>query len=210
MQRVLILVFLFGIFVLPGKSQDRDREVHVVQLSGIILGADSISAIPGVHVYVPRYGRGTTTNGYGYFSMPALIGDSIVISAVGYEKLSYIVPSNEGESITKVFELEVDTIFLDNVDILPYPTEEAFKEAILALRLPDENKRLRESLDGEFIAYMMMHTPYDGTMNARYYFDQQMYYQMNQHGNIANPFLNPFNWAKFIQSIKDGDFRRRN
>ncbi len=197
MRLVLAVVLCFG--TLAAFSQQTPR---VVQLSGIVLGEDTTNAVPGVHVYVPKYGRGTTTNTYGYFSMPALVGDSVVISAVGYQKQSYIVPANEGDNITEVFQLEVDTLFLDNVDIRPYPTEEAFKEAILALRLPDETKKLRESLDGEFIAYMMQNTPYDGSLNARYFLDQQLYQQNNRFGNIANPFLNPFNWARFIESLK--------
>ncbi len=64
MSRVLIFLFFLGYLVLPGHGQGIDSEVRVVQLSGIILGEDSTNAIPGVHVYVPRYGRGTTSNGY--------------------------------------------------------------------------------------------------------------------------------------------------
>jgi len=201
-----ILVFTFiGTNISIGQISSR-----VVQLSGIVISEDdSTNALPGVHVYVPKYGRGTTTNAYGYFSMPALVGDSVVISAVGFRKMSYLVPGDEGDNITEIFELEVDTIYLENVDILPFPTEEAFKEAILALRLPDDTKKLRESLDGEYIAYMIMNTPYDGSLNARYFFDQQFYYQTHQYGNIANPFLNPLNWAKFIKSLKDGDFKKK-
>lgn len=210
--KIIYTVIIALIFVLVGNfsygQTDGKQQKKVVQLSGIVLGEDSTKTIPGVHVYVPKFGRGTTTNAYGYFSMPALVGDSVVISAVGFQKMSYIVPGNEGENITEVFELEVDTIFLENVDILPYPTEEAFKEAVLALKLPDETKKLRESLDGEYMTYMMLNTPPDGYMNARWFFDQQLYYQTHRHGNIANPFLNPFNWAKFIQSIKNGDFKK--
>ena len=50
----------------------------MVQLSGLVLGEDSTSALPGVNVYVPTIGRGTVTNQYGYFSMPVLPGDSVL------------------------------------------------------------------------------------------------------------------------------------
>ena len=57
----------------------------VIQFTGVIFANDSASVVPGVHVYVPKGGRGTTTNPYGFFSMPVLEGDSIIVSAIGFE-----------------------------------------------------------------------------------------------------------------------------
>ena len=64
----------------------RKQKKRVIQLSGVVLEEDSVSGVPvpGVHIYVPKAGRGTTTNGMGFFSMPVLEGDEIIISAVGY------------------------------------------------------------------------------------------------------------------------------
>ncbi len=207
LYHLFIIIALLGtISITSSFGQDKGE---VVQLSGVVLGEDSITAIQGVHIYVPKYGRGTSTNPYGYFSMPALVGDSIVISVVGYKNQNYSVPGGQGESITKVFQMEVDTLYLENVDILPFPTEAAFKEAILALKLPDESEKLSESLNGEFMAYMMANTPYDGSINARYFLQQQFYHQTHRYGNIANPFLNPLNWVNFIKSIKNGDYKKK-
>jgi len=209
MKRVgFLLVFLASIISLNLRAQDtRDRKI--VQLSGIVIGEDSTETLPGVHVYVPASGRGIVTNAYGYFSLPVLMGDSVTVSAIGYHKFHYVVPYDEGESITEVFHLEVDTIYLENVDIFPYPTEEAFKKAILAMKLPDEIKELRESLNGEYLAYMMKNAPMDPSVTARYYLDQQLYYQINRYGMITNPFLNPFNWARFIQDLKSGKYKKK-
>ncbi|CAA9281260.1 MAG: hypothetical protein AVDCRST_MAG95-3325, partial [uncultured Adhaeribacter sp.] len=55
----------------------------VVQFSGIVASGDSLYGVPGVTVYVPKAGRGTATNEYGYFSMPVLAGDSVVVRALG-------------------------------------------------------------------------------------------------------------------------------
>ncbi len=207
LYQLFIITALLGTTTITS-SIGQDKGV-VVQLSGVVLGEDSITAIQGVHIYVPRYGRGTTTNPYGYFSMPALVGDSVVISVVGYKNQNYNVPSGQGESITKVFQMEVDTLYLENVDILPFPTEEAFKEAILALQLPDETEKLNQSLSGEFMAYMVANTPYGGSINARYFLQQQFYHQTHRYGTIANPFLNPLNWLNFINSIKNGDYKKK-
>lgn len=208
MSRIGFLVII-SVFLISFCAQAQDKQMRIVQLSGMVLGADSAEAIPGAHVWNPKSGRGTTTNAYGYFSMPALTGDSIIISAVGFHKLHFTVPHDQGDDITKVFQLEVDTIFLENVDILPYPTEEAFKQAVLAMKLPDEIKELKESLNGEYLAYMMKNTPMDPSVSARYYLDQQLYYQINRYGMISNPFLNPFNWARFIQDLKSGKYKKK-
>ena len=57
----------------------------------------------------------------------------VVISAVGYEKQHFIIPGNQGDSYAVLVEMVVDTTVLSTVEIFPYPTEELFKEAILAL-----------------------------------------------------------------------------
>ena len=41
----------------------------IIQLSGVVVGEDSISGVGGVHIYVPAAGRGTTSNPYGYFEL---------------------------------------------------------------------------------------------------------------------------------------------
>jgi hypothetical protein len=90
------LVFIASLIILvigvisPGNAQQKKR---VIQLSGVVLEEDSVSGgpVPGVHIYVPKAGRGTTTNGMGFFSMPVLEGDEITISAVGYDRQSVTV-----------------------------------------------------------------------------------------------------------------------
>lgn len=187
---------------------------RVLQFSGVVVGEDSTSGVPGVNIYVPKAGRGTTTNRYGYFSMPALVGDSIVISAVGYKKQHYIVPGDQGESITVVVELLMDTTYLPTLEIFPYPTEEMFKEAILALRLPDRIDENSKNLGEDVLAKMFREMPMDGSMNHSYYMKQRFNristQYMSKDPRYNNPLFNPLNWAKFIKSIKRGDFRRKN
>lgn len=182
----------------------------VVQFSGVVMGEDTLG-IPGVHIYVPVAGRGTTTNQYGYFSMPALVGDSVIISAIGYHKQYYIVPKDRGESVTIGLQLEVDTTMLPLVEIFPYPTEAAFKEAILSLQLPDVYDKESPNMGEDVLARMLRDMPMDGSSNHRYFMEQQFFQMHNRHSDprYNNPLLNPFNWAKFIKSIKDGDLKKK-
>lgn len=182
-----------------GFAQSKKR---VIQLSGIILSEDSVSGLPGVHIYVPKAGRGTTSNRTGYFSMPVLEGDSVVISSVGYVRRSYIVPKSVSEYITIVVEMVQDITYLKEVEIMPFPTEEVFKEAVLALNIPMDNGVDPKALNAELLALMLKTTPMDGAANYRYYMDQYPGSVNDRFQPRVNPFLNPFNWARFFRDLK--------
>lgn len=197
----LIVSILVGVMVLSSDEAQAQSRKRVIQLSGIVMGSDSASFVPGVHVYVPKAGRGTTTNEVGFFSMPVLVGDSIVISAVGYHRQHYIVPPTANEYQTIIITMVEDVTFLKEVEIVPFPTEEVFKEAVLALNVPmdaiDE-----KNLNAELLALMLKTTPPDGPQNARYSLDQWANAQNSKYQPVTNPLLNPFNWAKFFNSLK--------
>ena len=180
-------------------SQKKEQE-SIVQFSGIVTGENQ-AQLPGVHIYVPKSGRGTTSNIYGYFSMAVLVGDSMVFSSVGYEKYSLVIPGGN-ERVNVLVNMIVDTTYLENVDIMPFLSEENFKLAILALELPDVDEEIYSRLDGAALAMMIQNAPYDAAMNARYYLKQPIYYQQDKFMPRSNPLLNPFAWAQFFKSLK--------
>ncbi len=185
---------------------------QIIQFSGVVVEEDSTSTgLFGVHVYVPKVGRGTVTNQYGYFSMPVLEGDSVVISAVGFQKQHFIIPGDQGDSFTVLVELATDTTVLSTVEIFPYPTEELFKEAILALNLPVDDRSQEDNLGEEVLARMAQSMPMDASMNYKYYMNQQFYQLHNRYSQqrFSNPLLSPVNWARFIKSLRDGDMKKK-
>tara|TARA_B100001769_G_C22051125_1_gene565028 strand:- start:628 stop:1272 length:645 start_codon:yes stop_codon:yes gene_type:complete len=183
----------------------------IIQLSGVVVGQDSISGVGGVHVYVPKAGRGTTSNPYGYFAMPVLAEDSIIVSAIGYQKQSFIMPGDKGVSVTLFIELKPDTTVLPELEIFPYPTEELFKKAVLAVELPNRRdlENLDKSLDKDLLRRMYNNEPMSANMNYKYFMDQQMMATSTKYQLPSNPLLNPFAWVKFIKAIKRGDFKRK-
>lgn len=185
-------------------------ESSIIQLSGLVLGEDSTAALAGANVYVPTAGRGTSTNLYGYFSLPVLAGDSVVVSSVGYKKQYFLVPEKQNKSLTIVVELKTDTTYLPGVAVFPFPTEEIFKEAVLALRLPDQGQydNMYENLNKDLLARMFEVMPMDGSMNHRWFMDQQFNQLRYGSGPRPIPLLNPFAWGEFIKSLKRGDFKR--
>ena len=176
-----------------------------------MVGQDSTSGVPGVHIYAPEAGRGTTSNPYGYFSMPVLEGDSLIISAVSYERKHFVIPEGKSENYTVVIELTRDTTYLPELQVFPYPTEELFKEAILALELPNQNdlNNLKRNLDEQLLRKMFANTAMGPNANHAYFMQQQQNAWNNRFQPTSIPLLNPFAWAQFIKSVKRGDLKRK-
>ncbi len=192
------VAFLVIVSVASVQAQNKKR---IIQLSGIV--SDSVQVLPGVHIYVPKAGRGTPTNHSGFFSMPVLEGDSIVITSVGYKRQHYIVPRNAPDFLTVLVEMVSDVTYLKEVQIMPFPTEEVFKEAILALNIPlNEGSYDKRNLNAELMALMLRTTPMDGAGNYKYYMDQWSTSAQDKFQPRTNPFLNPFNWARFVRDMK--------
>ena len=212
MKIYYVIIIFAGVLLIGMQNQAQAQgKSTVVQLSGLVLGEDSTSALMGVNVYVPAAGRGTATNQYGYFSLPVLPGDSIVFSTVGYKRQYYIVPQQQRESSTIIVELPIDTTYLPAITVFPFPSEEVFKEAVLALNLSDNDQyaNMRDNLNEDLLARMFAAMPMDGSMNHRYFMNQQFYQMNNGVGPRPNPLLNPFAWGEFIKSIKRGDFKKK-
>ncbi|HAS60022.1 MAG TPA: membrane receptor RagA [Algoriphagus sp.] len=204
---LLFVGFLFSF----SSVHAQERERKVIQLSGVILNADSTDAVPGVNVYVPKKGRGTSSGRFGYFSMPVLEGDSIVFSFIGLKRQTFKVPDNvENDRISLILTMEVDEIALAEVEVMPYPTEDEFKKAVLAMNVVDPMSISRANMSPEMLLRWAESMPASGNENFRYF--QQGVMQQNQdiYGPRPLRLLDPFAWAQFIRSIKRGDLKSRN
>ncbi|NJN28161.1 MAG: carboxypeptidase-like regulatory domain-containing protein [Cyclobacteriaceae bacterium] len=184
--------------------QAQQEKPDVVQFSGVVSSPDTLMGIMGAHVYVPKGGRGTTTNYYGYFSFPVLEGDSVVVSVVGYRKKSVKIPFQDDDSFTMIIPLEEDTTYLPELEVLLFPTEEIFKDAVLAYRLPNQGdiNNMDANLNPALLAEIYRNMPMDGSMNHRFFMQQQTEYLHDGYGPRYNPLLNPFAWAQFFKSLK--------
>ena len=134
--------------------------------------------------------------------MPTLVGDSIVISHVGYQRQSTIVPDYHSDFMTIVVEMVEDVTYLKEVTIMPFPTEEVFKQAVLALNVPFDNGIDPRQMNAELMALMLKSTPMDGAANYKYYMNQYASSITERFQPRTNPLLNPFNWARFFRDLK--------
>ncbi|MEQ8472769.1 MAG: carboxypeptidase-like regulatory domain-containing protein [Marinoscillum sp.] len=203
---VLTLLTCAGICFGQDKSAGTENSRQIIQFTGVIFTPDSSSVIPGVHVYVPAAGRGTTTNPYGFFSLPVQEGDSVVFSAVGFKRQFFIVPEHrKSSSLKMIFTMREDVTFLSEVEVFPYPTEEMFKAAVLAL--DDPNQRYYDNMDAwlgsGYMSTAAANLPSNPGDNYRYFLQQQAQANRNNYQAPANNYLNPFAWARFIKSLKE-------
>ncbi|MEQ9306869.1 MAG: carboxypeptidase-like regulatory domain-containing protein [Marinoscillum sp.] len=205
-----LIIILLSIWSLLVFGQDTTTSAEgtkkIIQFTGVIFTPDSSSVIPGVHVYVPVAGRGTTTNPYGFFSLPVKAGDSVIFSAVGFKRKFFIVPEpKKSSSLKLIFTLEEDVTFLSEVEVFPYPTEEMFKAAVLAL--DDPNQRYYDNMNAwmnsGYMSSAYANLPANPGDNYRYFLQQQAQAQRNNYAAPANNYLNPFAWARFIKSLKE-------
>jgi hypothetical protein len=208
-KNYLLLAILTLVCWLSFNPDAKAQQKRVIQLSGVVLDT-ARGPLPGVHVYIPKAGRGVTTNGVGFFSLPVLVGDSVVISSVGYKRRHYIVEPSDKEFVTVVVPMVEDVTYLQEIVITPYPTEEVFKEAVLALNLPTDKPIDEKNLNAELLALMLKTTPMDGPLNQRYALNQWATSQSDKFMPVTNPFLNPFNWVKFFNGLKkDKDKKKK-
>ncbi len=198
-----ILLTIFSYFSSPA-SLNAQGEQQVIIFSGLLVQGDSAYGVPNAHIYIPKVGRGTISDAWGSFRMPVLAGDTIEISSVGYRTKRLIIPPNiKNKSYSILINLEEEAVYLPEVIVFPYATPEEFKEAVLAVELPeDQSEILRKNLNSNKIRAMASTLPMSGNMSHRHFMNQQISAIANKNSATSIPLLNPFAWYKFIQSLK--------
>ncbi|WP_460550432.1 carboxypeptidase-like regulatory domain-containing protein [Hymenobacter daeguensis] len=208
---------LLGGLLLASPAAHAQGKRKIVQFTGIVATGDSLLGVPGATIYVPKAGRGTTSNAYGYFSMAVLAGDSIVIRSLGYANQTIVIPKDfQRLSYSVIVTLKEDATVLPEVRVFPYTTERDFKKAFLALRLPTERgSAAADNLNQELMNKIFRTQPMGAVANFRqtmsnqqYDYDRKMGMAPNQYSN--NPLLNPFSWLQLIQQVKKGEFKKKN
>ena len=103
-----------------------------------------------------------------------------------------------------------DTVELDTVSIFPWPTPEQFKQAFLALDIPDDDLEIaRKNLAPGVLKERGEAMPMTASMNFKWQMQQQQS-QLYYAGQYRpNNLLNPIAWAKFIEAWKRGDFKQK-
>jgi hypothetical protein len=192
-------------------SAQVDSTQKVVQFSGIVVTGDSLSPVPLTTVYRLRDNRGTISDQFGFFSLPAFAGDTIRFTNVGYTLADYVIPTQiEERRLSVVQFVRRDTVLIETARVYPWPsTKEKFREEFLALTVENENTLAQKNLESVLIYDRMIEMGADGSENYKIAMRQQAE-RLSFQGSVPTiSLMNPFAWAQFIKAWRNGDFKRQ-
>ena len=199
---LLLLIFFLGMLVTYAQDE------NLIQFSGVIRNL-KYEPVENVHIINLKEGTGTTSNQKGMFSFIVQPSDSILFRAIGYKNtLVYIPDTVTASHYPRDVYLLNDTIQLAEVKIFPWKSYEEFKVAFVNLELP-KNDMQRAYRNIEIIKAQLnmdfepnADLAFKNSMRQQY---EKLYYA-GQYPSIS--ILNPFNWIKFFEALKAGDFKQ--
>jgi hypothetical protein len=203
-------ILAFSLLTLSAFSQGQDK---TVLFQGRVVASSNAEFLPLAYIFNPQAGRGALSDNFGQVDMYVFPGDSLVISYVGYKKKYYIVPRDTELVHQVIIPMEEMTTMLRDVKVFPHSSEEEFKQAFLAMELRDAKQRdnARENLEQSKLNVYALQAGMGTTANFRNFSDMMISSQANKNF-FSSPMLaltNPFAWMTFIQSVKNGDLKRK-
>jgi CarboxypepD_reg-like domain len=203
-----ILLFLVSLSSTWGQVIEKEK---YVQVSGIITD-ESYRPVAGVTVVSRKLKRGTISEKSGIYSITSTPGDTVFFRALGFKRYHTIIPEAFEERHCEVdIALEIDTIQIKEVDIMPWKNYSDFIKDITREHPVDPIiENMNDNIASIYVAIA-------NQSNAKVSPEAGYRYVMNQSFNATatrgqypiNNLLNPFAWSKFIQGIKNGLFKNQ-
>ena len=210
MNRAIYTIVLLFLAFLTVRGQTTERQTYI-QVSGLIVDA-AYRPVPGVAVISRKLKRGTVSEKSGIYSIPSTQGDTIFFRALGFKRYHTIIPESfEGRQCNVDIILDIDTITIQEVTILPWKTYNDFLKDMTREKPVDPIiENMNDNLASIYVA-MSNQVGVRVTPEAGYR------YAMNQNFNAmatheqypVNNLLNPFAWAKFVDGLKHGLFKNQ-
>jgi CarboxypepD_reg-like domain len=208
---VLLSILIGSTISIPANAQ-ADTSRKVLQLTGVVVDADSLFTLPYVAIVIRNTTRGVYSNINGYYSMVVQEKDTIDFYSLGYHRASYVLPDTfqVSNQLNLLQSMRVDTIFLREAVIYPWPSREEFKAAFLALEVPaDDLERAKANMARAELVQNAQSVARDGGMIYNSTMNQQAARSASKGQYPSNNLLNPVAWAKFLQSLNNGELKRQ-
>lgn len=196
----MFFLFTSDIFCQTGESK------RFIQVSGMIVD-EARRPVPGASVISKRLRRGAISERTGIYSITSVPGDTIFFRALGFKRYHTIIPENyESRQCNVDIMLDVDTINIQEVTIMPWKTYNEFLKDITKERPVDPIiENMNENIASIYVAIAnqtgVMVSPEAG---YRYAMEQNFSAMSTRNQYPVNNLLNPFAWAKFINGVKNG------
>lgn len=209
MRITLVLLFTFSCLTCFSQKQDK----KLVQFSGVIMNNDSNTIVPYVTVTnITSRNQIFSANYKGYFSFVAHESDTIAFTAIGFRREAIVIPQNAPDNrYTIIVKMKQEIINLPAVQIYPWASLDEFKREFMAIKFADDDLEIaKKNISKDKLIALSASLPRDGREMQGYNFQNNHYNLVNKNINqrFANPLLNPFAWAAFIQQITQGDKSR--
>jgi hypothetical protein len=208
LNRVNYTILLFLLSFLTANGQTTERRTFI-QVSGLIVD-EAYKPVPGVAVISKKLKRGAVSEISGIYSIPSTRGDTIFFRALGFKRYHTIIPDSfEGSQCNVDIILDIDTISIQEVTILPWKTYNDFIKDITKEKPIDPIiENMNDNLASIYVAMANQNglkvSPEAG---YRYAMEQNFSAMATKNQYPINNLLNPFAWAKFIDGIKHGLFK---
>jgi len=191
------------------RDQEKELDENLVQFSGIVRDLQH-RPLPHVNIIILSEKRGTTSDIRGMFSFVVRPSDTILFSHMGHKGTIHVIPDSiGGQQYPADIFMVSDTFQLAEVRIYPWKTYQEFKEAFLALDLPDDDEQ-RAYHNIALIKTQIKMNRDGASPNPNIAFREVMKQQYNQLYTAGQtPYytiFDPMRWAKFFKALKEGDF----
>ncbi len=218
-KQKVCLTILLGFLLLAGawmnvegqrkRDQDTIQDNQLVQFSGIVRDLQH-RPLPHANIIILTERRGTTSDRRGMFSFVVRPNDTILFSHMGHKGTIHVIPDSlGGQQYPADIFMVSDTFQLAEVRIYPWKTYQEFKEAFLALELPDDDEQ-RAYHNIALIKTQIKMNEFGPSPNIN--FREVMKQQYNQLYTAGQtPYytiFDPMRWAKFFDAVKRGDFKQ--
>src|SRR5699024_3343720 len=136
MKKLFTVIVSIVIFPLCVMGQQEKNSDSLVEVSGVVMTADSLRQIPGVSIFIKGQDRGTVASDEGVFSIVAEKGDTLVFRVIGFKKNEVPIPLDfKGQFMSLALPMSQDTTYLPPAVVHSYPSREEFADAFLHWKL---------------------------------------------------------------------------
>lgn len=203
MNRLISILTLLILFV-PVLSQEISQQEYV-QVHGLVFDNES-TPIKYVNIISTGLRTGTNTDDRGIFSIISFPGDTLIFSSIGYQPAFIRIPPGVDSPVFTIdITMDIDTINIGSVLVLPWKTYEEFKRAVVEYVSPKEVEMKNMENNLALIARQIDEDlDIHPEAGYRYAMQQEAERIMTSHQTPVNNLFNPFAWAKFIDGLKNG------
>lgn len=203
-------IFFTTLIILSSLFINAQSDNDIINFNGVIIDGDSITSLPYTHVIVKSSRTGTVADYYGFFSILAHKGDTILFSRIGYIRDQYIIPDTlVGQNYSAIHLMYKETFALEEVKIYPWPSFEEFKESFTTFSQNEHLKSMHANLDKATLTELSGDIAIEGStiFKREENFRHTMIYGTS--GYPAYGIFNPFAWHKFVKDWKSGALKNK-